>query len=130
MVGGEVVRMFVVSVVIPFVLLPAMGGGAVKLGHQMANIGGKSYFQCWKVYLASCCYAVLALIPLGFMLQRNAISQASDRYIRWAVFCALQLILIPLFLRSFSRRGLGVTLAAVLLTNLGGYLLMSQFQGD
>ena len=126
--GGQVISIFVSVFVVPFLLVPAVGGGAVNLSYQLARLPRVPFFKCWKVYLASCCYAFLALIVVGFFLRRDALSPEAAQNVRRLVFCGMQLVLIPLLLRNFSRRALLATGSAILVTNVAAYLLLKDFQ--
>jgi hypothetical protein len=121
---SQLVQLFVKVFVFPFVLLPALGGGAVAAGYRLAKLPEVSYWRCWRICLASCCYGFLALIPLRFVLRPDDISEKSRQIIQLGVLLAVQLILVPLLLRNFSRKAVGVTCLAVLLTNVAAYLLL------
>jgi hypothetical protein len=126
--AGQVVRLFVFMFAIPLGLLPAVGGGFVTLGLRLARIPPVPYLRCWKVYLASCCYGFLILVPAGYLLGRSDLNGTTAQVVRAAIFLGAQLLLVPLLLRNFSRRALGVAGLAVLLTNLAVYLLLMDFQ--
>ena len=124
----QLVHLFVLSFVFPFVMLPALGGGAVAVGYRLINIPDVTFWRCWKVYLAAFCYAFLALIPLRFLLQPGEISESTHLLINAGVLLGVQLLLVPLLMRKFSGRALGVTIAAVLLTNLVAFLFLNHIR--
>ena len=126
--AGQVVRLFVFMFVIPLGLLPAVGGGFISLGFRFAKMPPVPFLRCWKVYLASCCYGFLVLVPASYLLGHTSLSVGAARAISVLIFLGVQLVLVPLFLRSFSRRALGVAGLAVLLTNLAVYLLLMDLQ--
>jgi hypothetical protein len=126
--GGQLLQLFVSLFVLPFVLLPAVGGGAVMAGYRLAKIPNITFWRCWKTYLASCCYAFLALIPLRLVLRPEEINDSTRQAIHLSVFLGIQLLVVPLLLRSFSRKALSVTFLAVLLTNLVAWILLNDFQ--
>src|SRR5262249_33253813 len=105
---AHLVQLFVGLFVLPFVVLPAVGGGVVTLGLRLAKLPELPYLRCWKVYLASCCYGFLLLVPLEFALRDSDLNALARQGFQLAVFCGAQLILVPLFLRNFSYKALGV----------------------
>jgi hypothetical protein len=125
--GGYLFQVLVSIFVFPLLVLPTLGGGFVTLGFQIAKVPPVNYWRCWKVYLASCCYAFLALIPVRFVLQGSEATLATRNVIHVAVFCGTQLVLIPIFLKTFSPRALGIAGLAILLTNLITILLLWQY---
>jgi hypothetical protein len=120
---SQLMHLFVWLFVLPFVVLPALGGGAVTVGYHLAKLPAVRFFQSWKIYLASCCYGFLFLVPVGLILRESEMSAFATQGIQLAVFCGTQLILVPIFLRSFTRKALGVTALAVVVTNGIAYLL-------
>jgi hypothetical protein len=120
---AEIVQLFVCLFVIPFVVLPAFGGGAVTIGYRLARIPGIRFFRSWKVYLASCCYGFLFLVPVGFLLSDSDMSTSAKQALQVAVFCGTQLVMVPVFLRSFTVKSLSVATLAVAVTNAFGYVL-------
>jgi hypothetical protein len=112
--------------VFPFFVLPVLGGGAVTAGYRLARLPGISYWRCWKVCLASSCYGFLALVPLRFLLPADDVSDWIRRAIQLSVLVTVQLILVPLLLRNFSRKALSVTWLAVLLTHVAAWVLLSR----
>ncbi len=125
---AHIIQIFICLFVLPFVVLPAMGGGAISVGYRMAKLPTVQFFRSWKIYLASCCYGFLFLIPAGFLLRNSEIGVVTQQIIQLAVFCGTQIVLVPIFLRSFTWRSLGVTTAAVIITNFVGYVLFTSQQ--
>ncbi|SRR5579871_4616308 len=131
---SQVLRIFLYVYGIPLVVLPTLGGGLVFAGFRLVRVPGVDFWKCWKVYLAGCCYAFLALVMVGFGLPRSELGDVGRRAVQAGVFCGIQLLLIPLLLRSnhakrlpgspeptppgASRRLLVTAGAAILLTNL------------
>ncbi len=120
---AHIVQLFVCLFVIPFMVIPTIGGGGLALGFRAARLPAVRFFRYWKVYLASCCYGFLFLIPTGFLLRNSTLSTGAQQIIQLSVFFATQLILLPILLRSFTWKSLGVTAVVVTLTNAAGYAL-------
>ena len=68
----------------------------------------------------------------GFQIQnrgrRNGSRQTRLRrrivqLIQVVVFCGTQLVLVPILIRNFTGKALGVTTAAVVVTNIAGFAL-------
>jgi hypothetical protein len=119
---AQIVQLFVCLFVLPFVVLPAVGGGALSYGFRMAKLPALEVFRGWKIYLASSCYGFLLLIPAGLLMRESGMSEFSKQAIQVAVFCGTQIVLVPILIRNFTSKALGVTTAAVLLTNAAGYM--------
>jgi hypothetical protein len=130
MVAGQLLQLVLALFIVPLVLLPAVGGGFVSLGFQIAKVPNFPYGKCWKVYLASCCYAFLALLPVGYFLQRSDLGLWAKQGIQLGVFCGLQLIFVPLFLRTFSARALAAVGVAIVLTNLVTFAVLLHLQNS
>jgi hypothetical protein len=115
---GHLLQVVFSLFILPLIVLPTLGGGFVTLGFQISKLPAVNFWRCWKIYLASCCYAFLALVPLRVILPANAVSPMARNFIHLGIFCGMQLILVPIFLRKFSARALAITGAAILLANL------------
>jgi hypothetical protein len=115
---GQVLRVFLFLFGIPMLVLPTLGGGLVFVGFQIARIPNMDYWKCWKVYLAGCCYGFLVLVAVGFGLQRSDLGPGVRQAIQAGVFCGMQLLLIPLLLRHYSRRAITAASIAIVFTNL------------
>jgi hypothetical protein len=125
---NQVVRLFVSLFIFPFVVLPLVGGGAVTAGFRLVKVADVTYWRCWKVYLASCCYGFLALIPLRYLLRAETMSDSVRTGIQLSVFVGVQLLCVPLLLRNWSRKAVAVTCVAVLLANLVAWVVLNDFQ--
>ena len=102
---GQVLRIFLYLFGIPLVVLPTVGGGFVFAGFQVARVSHVDFWKCWKVYLTGCCYGFLALVMVGFGLQRSELGDSGRRVVQVGVFCGMQLLLIPLLLwANHSKR--------------------------
>ena len=78
---AQIVQLFVCLFVLPFVVLPALGGGAVVLGYRAAKLPALQFLRSWKIYLASCCYGFLFLIPVGLVLRASDLSLMNQQAI-------------------------------------------------
>jgi hypothetical protein len=111
---GQIMQIVFSLFVIPLVLLPTLGGGFVTLGFQIAKMPKIDYWRCWKICMASCCYAFLAMVPVGFIMQASE----QKHIVQLITFIVVQLVLIPSFLRNFSIRALTIAGAGVVLSNV------------
>ena len=119
---AQFVQLFICLFVLPFIVLPAVGAGALRFGFQLANLPKLEYVKGWKAYLASCCYGFLLLIPVGIVMRDSSLSDFAKQLIQIGVFCGTQFILVPLLIRNFTRKALGVIALAVLGTNIAGFV--------
>ena len=99
------------------------GWHALRYSEGRAKLPRLHLFRSWKIYLASCCYGFLLLVPAGFVLRGSEIDAAGQQGLQLGLFAVTQLILVPVFLRSFTWKSLSVTTAAVVFTNAAGYVL-------
>jgi hypothetical protein len=122
----DLVAGFILTMTICLLVIPSVGAGILWQGFKIAKIPQFTFRQCWKVYLAACCYGYLLLMGARLLWQNNP----DFPKIGMAVFAATTMLAVPLLLRNVSRRVVMVSVFAMLITDLlivGAFFLF--FQG-
>jgi len=104
---------FLVTIVFGLGIVPAAGGAILWKTFQIANILNFRYGQCWKAYLGGCGYAYMACIIIN-ILHKNS---KEFEVLQLVLICLIPLLVVPLFLRNFTRRVLAAQAIALLIVD-------------
>jgi RsiW-degrading membrane proteinase PrsW (M82 family) len=107
-----------------FLLVPLFGAWLMAKGFDRAKIVGRSLRQCAQAYLYASSATFLLIIALDVYLYSRPDIQESLRLVLGAAFVGLQLVLVPLLLRAFSRRALLIQGGSILAANAAAFALL------
>src|SRR5262249_37523534 len=118
---------------VPLLVVPTLGAALVQFALRWAGVT-LTYGKCWKAHLAACCYSYLALMPLGWFINRavansgSTIAPGNLQLVHLGLFCLSHVAIVPLWLNHFPPRALGLQGAAVILSNLLTFVLVMQLR--
>ena len=105
--------------VVVYLLLVPLAGAALLLGSvRLARMPSLGFTRTWKVYITATANGMIVVIGLSFLLPWLTSSAEAIRAIQVAATILVQLLVVTVMLRPFSRRSFVSHGAAVLLTNL------------
>jgi hypothetical protein len=104
---------FLVTIVFGLGIVPAAGGAIIWKTFQIGKITNFTYVQCWKAYLGGCGYAYMACMIIN-LFQRNS---KEFEGLQLVLFCLIPFLVVPLFLRDFTRRVMAVQALGLLIIN-------------
>ncbi|HEV2947884.1 MAG TPA: hypothetical protein VGX70_10935 [Gemmataceae bacterium] len=104
---------FLGTIVFGLGIVPAAGGAIIWKTFQIAKIPNFTFGQCWRAYLGGCAYAYVLFMVINIV---RGTSQGLE-LLQLLLFIGIPFVVVPLFLRNFSRRVLAVEAIALVIIN-------------
>jgi len=104
---------FLGTIVFGLGIVPAAGGAIIWKTFHIAKIPNFTFGQCWRAYLGGCAYAYVLFMVINIV---RGTSQGLE-LLQLLLFIGIPFVVVPLFLRNFSRRVLAVEAIALVIIN-------------
>jgi len=107
-----------------FVLLPLLGAGILLVCFRMSGIREYTFYQTWKVYLGAVASGMLLVVCVNLIVPFHQLEWREAAALQIGLPCLVQLVVVVLMVRKFTRRTLLAEGAGVLVTNLVAVTVM------